>query len=444
MSELSPYQRELSEFRLAYSKACSLVCIGLVLIAVGLDYALYPLQFYQLLSGRLLLCAVTLVIYAVLRSSYGLHWVRWLTLFWLSLPQVMIGWMIWKTDGADSIYFLGLHLALYATGIILPITFLETLTFGLFTYAIYFFACYAHPSGIADPRKFIGYSLFILLAVMLSSFCTYFNERGRMNLFDLKRKLADKNEALQKINEELAQIKGHMIQQEKMAALGTLSAGLLHEVNNPVNYSLMAVGLALRDPTVDKTAELQEILHDALQGMERVKNIVTDLKTFAYQRQDADTNHVFLLENALQSALRMSSFELKGIDVRLDLPQDTHVCGDEPAIIGVLINLLGNAVLALRKATPAAPRIEVAAVHQNRRLHLTVRDNGTGIKAEHLTRVFEPFFTTREIGQGLGLGLSVSYSIIQRHGSLLQVRSEVGAWTEFAFELPLANPATPE
>ncbi len=120
-------------------------------------------------------------------------------------------------------------------------------------------------------------------------------------------------------------------------------------------------------------------------------------------------------------------------------PQDTHVRGDEPAIIGVMINLFSNAALALRKAQQAQPRIEVAGQRRDGRLYVTVRDNGTGIEPDNLTRVFEPFFTTRGVGQGLGLGLSVSYAIIQRHGGTLLVTSEAGVWTEFAFDLAVAD-----
>jgi two-component system sensor histidine kinase PhcS len=176
--------------------------------------------------------------------------------------------------------------------------------------------------------------------------------------------------------------------------------------------------------------------------MQRVQSIVSDLKTFAYQKPGEDASRIFLFERALQSAQRLTGFDLKGIEVAVALPMDTHVVGDEPAIIGVLVNLLGNAAMALRQAERAgdgrALRINVGAERLDGRLRITVRDNGTGIKAEHLTRVFEPFFTTREVGQGLGLGLSVSYAIVQRHGGLLSVASEEGAWTEFSMDLTLA------
>jgi two-component system sensor histidine kinase PhcS len=199
------------------------------------------------------------------------------------------------------------------------------------------------------------------------------------------------------------------------------------------------------EPETKSNNMLKESLADAKEGMTRVRDIVTDLKTFAYQKPGEDTHRTFLFENALRSALRLSGFELKDITVQQDLPLDTHVQGDEPAMIGVLINLVTNAALALKKSERNNQLIQIKAWQaqtgkdSSARLYVTVRDNGTGIKPENLTRVFEPFFTTRDVGHGLGLGLAVSYAIIQRHGSELTVTSLEGEWTEFAFDLPAGN-----
>jgi two-component system sensor histidine kinase PhcS len=437
----TPAHLELSQFRLLYSKAGSIVSAVLVLFGAGLDYSLYPAQFHLLMSARILTTGLTLLIFWTLHTPYGLKWVRPLTLLWLALPQIMIAWMIWVTDGTQSLYFVGLNLALYATGIILPIGFYEGVGFGLFTCLLYFLACYWNTDGLQDISRFIGAFLFILFSATVSAFCTFFNERGRTNLFDLQRQVSEKNATLVSTNQALAQIKGHMIQQEKMAALGTLSAGLMHEVNNPVNYSMMALNMALLDPVVSQSADLKESLVDAKEGLARVQNIVSDLKTFAYQKPGEDSSRIFLLEKAVLSAQRLTGHELSGVDVQVHWPQDTHVRGDEPAIIGVMINLFSNAALALRKSQRAQPRIEVTGERREGRLYVTVRDNGTGIEPDNLTRVFEPFFTTRGVGQGLGLGLSVSYAIIQRHGGTLVVTSEAGVWTEFAFDLAVADTA---
>ncbi len=415
-----------------------MVSMVLLLGGVALDYAFYPGEIYRFGAARIVTTLISGGVLAMLYFRATRGRVRGLTMLWLSLPQILIAWMIYETQGAASPYVFGLSLALYAAGIIMPIGFFQSIALGVFTCLAYAIACYLHPTS--NVSEFVGNSIFLLFSATISAGCTYFNERARIQLFRLQHEVSEKNTDLRKVNQALAEIKGHMVQQEKMAALGTLSAGLLHEVNNPVNYSLMALNMALIDPAVEASAELKESLVDSREGMKRVQSIVSDLKTFAYQKPGEDSERIFLFEKAIQSALRLTGYELKGIDVQQELPLDTHVHGDEPGLIGVLINLFSNAALALQKSGRSNPTIAIRVWPEGDRLYVTVRDNGTGIKPENLTRVFEPFFTTRDVGQGLGLGLSVSYAITQRHGGALSVTSEHGEWTEFAFNLALANP----
>ncbi|BDT69468.1 adaptive-response sensory-kinase SasA [Comamonadaceae bacterium OS-1] len=434
------YRQELHGYLIFNSRAACLMTIVLVLAGLALDHIFYPQFAPEFLRLRVAACVVIGLVLLSYQCAWGRDHIKMLTYFWLCVPQAMVSWMIYKTNGEQSIYFVGLTFVLSGMAFFLPISFMEAVFFGTLTLAAYCVACVWRQGGIRDFHAFGGNALFMLFYAIIGIALAVYNERWRWLSFRLKKEIQLKNAALQHTNQALADIKGHMMQQEKMAALGTLAAGLLHEVNNPVNYSLMALNMSLMDPAVLKNADLQESLGDAKEGMQRVQSIVSDLKTFAYQQPgDASSSRIFLFEKALQSALRLTGFELKGIAVPVELPMDTHVRGDEPALIGVLINLLGNAALALHKAARANPRIEVRAVRQGDRLEVTVRDNGTGIQPEHLARVFEPFFTTRDVGKGLGLGLSVSYAIVQRHGGSLRVSSEPGAWTEFAFDLGLAH-----
>ena len=432
---LQRYNQALHDLRMAHSKTGCLFSIALVLLGVLLDWAMYPGQLKAFLAARVLVAALTALILLIILSPRGQPHVRSLTFLWLALPQIMIGWMIATTDGSASIYFIGLQLAFFAGSMIVPVNHLENLAYGFFTCLVYTLACLWHPGGIADMGQFMTNLLFLAFAAIIAAGAAYFTELGRMRMFSLQEQVATQNITLQKAHAALAEVKGQLIQREKMAALGTLSAGLLHEVNNPVNYSLMALNMALMDPVVAQGADLKESLTDAREGMQRIQAIVSDLKTFAYQKPGVDSERMFLLEKAIQSALRLTSFELKQVKVELALPQDTHVLGDEPALIGVLINLLSNAALALTSSGRAEPHISLRGEHRDARLWLFVRDNGTGIAPENIGRVLEPFFTTRDVGAGLGLGLSVSYGIIQRHGGTLSVTSEFGAWTEFSLDL---------
>lgn len=427
---------DVHDVRLRFSKIGAFISASLIVLGFGLDLATYPERVAEFFGVRLVTAALTLFIMVLLATDFGRRQVQWLTLGWLVLPQIMISWMIYQTDGVSSIYFVGLQLALFGVGLLVPISYLESIGFGLFTIAMYFVACYLHPSGLGNGDEFVAHSIFTAFAAIISTGCTYFNELSRLKLFKLREQVDAQNLELVEINRALAEVKGQLLQREKMAAIGTLSAGLMHEVNNPVNYSLMAINMGLSLPGVEQDPLLKESLVDAREGMQRVQNIVTDLKTFAYQKPGKDSQRPFLLENAIRSAQRLAGFELKGIQVVVDLPPDSHVLGDEPALIGVLINLFSNAAKAVHAAGRSEPRIDVAAEQRGDRLWVRVRDNGQGIAPENLDRVFEPFFTTRDVGSGLGLGLSISYGIIQRHGGVLTVASEAGAWTEFGFDLP--------
>lgn len=433
----SNYREELRDYRLLCSKAGGLTVIVLVLMGAAMDYVLYPAEQKSFAIIRVLTSAAIGLALLSLYTETGKRHVQVITFFWLLLPQAMISWMIYAAQGEESLFYAGLMLTIFAVGILFPSGYLQTLAFGLATVCLYYIACAAHPSGILDPGKFQFQLILIFFCALASSIYTYFNEKGRFQLFRLKEEVAHKNDQLARTNESLAQIKGQLLQQEKMAAIGTLSAGLLHEVNNPVNFCLMAIEIAMEESQVKDSPSLQECLTDAKQGMQRIQHIVSDLKTFAYRKPGASADDVpFLFEKALESSIRLSAHELRGVKVTRELPGDTLVLGDEAAIIGVLINLFSNAALAMHKAGTVSPQVHVTAQWHDARLHVNVRDNGPGIAAENLARVFEPFFTTREVGQGLGLGLSISYAVVERHGSTLFAESELGKWTAFNFDLP--------
>lgn len=434
------YQKEVAAFRVTFSRGGACTAIVLVLLGVGLDYAQYPQLLTPFALARLVVSVLIGCIVALLGSALGRRFSSWLTLSWLLLPQAMISWMIWRTDGVQSPYYMGLNLAIFASGIALPFGLWQNVVFGALSCVLYLLACLLPPHAGVPTGTMTVNLLLLLFAAAASAVYTFFNERVRFMLFRLKAEVSEKNAELEVINRKLLDIKGQLLQQEKMAAVGTLAAGLLHEVNNPVNFCLMAIEVAMEEPIAKAEAGLQECLVDARQGMKRIQHIVSDLKTFAYRKPgaEAEVGTPFLFEKALDSSIRLIAHELRGVTVTRDLPADTLVQGDEAAIIGVLINLLSNAVLAMRNARTPQPAVHIWVRWVEQRLHVTVRDNGPGIADEHLARVFEPFFTTREVGQGLGLGLSISYSVIERHGGRLFAESELGSWAAFSFDLSRA------
>lgn len=254
----------------------------------------------------------------------------------------------------------------------------------------------------------------------------------------LEQDLQLRNEELRGTLDELTKTQNHLIHSEKINALGRLSAGLLHEVNNPLNYTLTALEVIKTDPTITGDEELSDIIGDINEGMQRIRSIVAELRAFAYPSKGE--RQVFEVANAVQGALQMLAHEQRDIAVRNELSEHYRVMGSRNHAVQVLVNLITNASKAVRAVSDKrAGEIRIRAEENNGRVYISVRDNGTGIPADSLERVFDPFYTTRDVGEGMGMGLSVCQTIVRNHGGQLCVRSEEGAWTEFTFDLPIAN-----
>lgn len=434
------YSKALADFRQEASPGCAYTAIVLILLGIGLDYNFYYSRWVDFAIARLICCCLIYLVIRLLQTNWGKSYVHVLTFIWLMFSQVMISWMIYLTDGAASSYYIGLPLAVFGSGIVLAFGVWQNALFSFLTYIVYFLACIFNSNWVDAKVNFLTNSLFLIMFCVISIVYTFYNERARFTLYRLKAEVAEKNSQLEETNKNLAEIKGQMLQQEKMASIGTLAAGLLHEVNNPVNYCLMAISVAMEEPAAKTNQMLKECLVDAQHGMQRIQHIVSDLKIFAYRPSESERAEAdFMFERAVNSSLRLVGHEVKGIVITRDIPQDSLVHGDEAAIVGVLINLFSNAALALRKINREQPAIHISANWRDYRLCVTVQDNGPGIAPENLSRVFEPFFTTRAVGQGLGLGLSISYGVIARHGGTLSAESELGAWTRMIFDLPRAR-----
>lgn len=257
----------------------------------------------------------------------------------------------------------------------------------------------------------------------------------------LEEDLRQKNKTLEETLVELQQTQANLIQSEKLNALGSLAAGLLHEVNNPLNYTLTAIQTVLVDPKVENNAELQETFSDIHEGMSRIQTIVSDLHTFAHPSK-ADKQVIFSFNSAVESALRFTAHDRRAAVINRTLDENDEVIGSEGHIVQVLINLLSNAYKAAKnKGEDHQAEIDIIGKRNGEKYHVQLKDNGVGISEEVLSRIFDPFYTTRDVGEGMGLGLSISHTIIKNHGGLLEVESKEGQWTEFSFDLPIANQA---
>lgn len=253
----------------------------------------------------------------------------------------------------------------------------------------------------------------------------------------LEKDLKSRNTELEAVLRQLRETEAQLLHSEKLNSLGTMAAGLLHEINNPINFANTAFSLVMRNPALETDADLKEMLVDIHDGFRRIQTIVSDLRLFSAPTK-AEARRPFHLATAVQHALRFTASERSGIEIKTELPETDMVVGNESQIVQVLVNLLLNAARAIRRQeTERIGSIRVTARARGERLTVSVRDNGCGIPPDKLTRIFDPFYTTGDVGTGTGLGLSISHSIINSHGGTLSAQSEEGEWTELSFDLPL-------
>lgn len=269
--------------------------------------------------------------------------------------------------------------------------------------------------------------------------------------------------------EELGITQKQLVQSEKLASIGQLSAGIAHEINNPMAYiksnlntldgyldhyqtiarlANEALNTAQTDSENDGTEFLaywkkydfnflnedsSVLIEETRQGISRVAEIVSGLKTFA--RSSDQSWSAVNINECLKEALKLAENVTKyKADVSVDLMEVPPVNGNSGEIIQVLLNLVVNAAQAIE----AKGQIAVGTRIQGAYIEIYVKDSGQGIAEQDLQRIFDPFFSTKEVGEGTGLGLSISFGIIENHRGSIEVQSEQTIGTTFIVRLPRA------
>ena len=268
--------------------------------------------------------------------------------------------------------------------------------------------------------------------------------------------------ALREAHDELKRTQQQLLQSEKMASLGRLVAGVAHELNNPISFVLGNVHAMRRytprlkryldavhtgashevlarlrqELRIDRILDdLAPLLDGAIEGSERTRDIVDGLKRFsaADRNENVEFDLAEIIERSVHWVTRATP---PGFSVAMDLPDKLPMAGSPGQMQQVIINLVQNAADATDGQ--ATQLLEVQARQENCEIVATFRDNGPGIAAAALDKIFDPFYTTKPVGKGTGLGLSISYGIIERHGGRLSAGNAPEGGAEFMLRLPAA------
>lgn len=265
-------------------------------------------------------------------------------------------------------------------------------------------------------------------------------EKSRKAMIHIMGSLRETTEQVQRREQELREKQEQLVQAGKLATLGELTTGVAHELNNPLNNIGLFLG-NIMDHVEANQIEPERILRDLRHAMQQVRKattIISHLRTFGraapVSREPLSINDVITQAVSLvQEQLRLHQ-----VAVRLHLaPSNPLVCGSAIQLEQVFINLLTNA----RDAVSNAPikQIAVQSTVEEHRVTVTVQDSGPGIPPGLEQRIFDPFFSTKDVGAGTGLGLSITYGILKDHQGSITVESRPGVGAAFVIRMPLAG-----
>jgi len=453
--------------RIHTNKVASLLVAFLMPVGVVLDYFVYPDFLFPFLALRFLCSLLACGIWFLLSTSYGLKNYRLIGIPIALLPAIFISIMIYMTNvhvpiGSEShqyeglnLYYAGLNLIVLAISVVVRWNVTETIVAVACVLLMYLVVCLLEGSREKLPIIANNYYFLILTGIIVvvgNHFFTQLRLRefaaryeldlSRRELEATNNKLSNQNLALEKANREIKETQMQLVQSEKMSSLGRFSAGLMHDILNPLNYArtgLFVLRKKNRKLPLETQVEADAVVKDIEDGLRRVDEIVSDLRTFTHP--GAQPSEEVDLAELFKVSLRLVANTLneKHIALKLELEPGQTAWVGRNHFITVLVNLLENSIDALGEKAFAGedgPRIDIQGRREGDRSRLVFRDNGPGIAPQILTKVFDPFFTTKEIGKGTGLGLSICFGIVRGYGGTITAASELGQFCEFTLDLP--------
>ncbi len=323
---------------------------------------------------------------------------------------------------------------------------------------------------VSSQQSALVFLVLFLVVLVVLSFLIFTAYRARKRA---AKKLAEQKEDLARLLNELQSTQSQLVQSEKMASLGVLTAGIAHEINNAINFVYSGIHV-LSDkfseirPVISRVTELNEnekdfktslqklvqerekagydeaqgvidqMIHSIKVGAERTTEIVKGLRIFSRSETEKKTK-IDINDDLDVALLLLNSRHKDSVKINKSLGENIpEIDGYKGQLSQAFLNIVNNAIDAVSEKGKEGI-IDISSSLNGRLVEVVVKDNGKGMTEEDKQKIFDPFFTTKKVGAGTGLGLAITYGIVERHGGTIAVNTHLGEGTEFIIKLPLAK-----
>ncbi len=281
--------------------------------------------------------------------------------------------------------------------------------------------------GLSSALLAIFSDWFFVMCLFIAPISAVFNRWFFRNIVALQFMLQEKNTLLNKTLASLKATEAIVVKQQRHEALSHMAKGILHEIMNPVNCSTQAINYAKR---INQNTELAEALDDAMLNQQRIANIVSDLRAYSSPESEGQRSKLDLAP-LIEQSLKFCRNELRSIEVNSLVEEGTFVQGSVSELQQVLVNLLLNA------ASASASQITISYSSDSEHVYLIVGDDGVGIDGDKIKHLTDPFYSTHDDGNKMGLGLSICQTIMRHHQGDINFSSAPGKGAQVILSFPI-------
>lgn len=417
-----------------------------------LDLLSYPQHLPVFLMLRMASSAVGIVLLMGIYHPIGERNYRLYPTLLPLIPSICISFMMFYAKDPGSHYYAGLCFCMVATCFVFNWTFKEIVATLAIILIVFLVATLPHMISNTSQAVSVMYlsNLTFILLNCIVLVATSFQHNGvRVREFISRcqaerqhEQLRDQNTELLDVIDRLRSTEAQLDHSDRLASIGRLSAGIIHEINNPLNFvksALYVLNKKTRNMPPEMAESVSNITRDVDEGVDRVVAIVSDLRTFAHPDQRA--LHPVDIERILTKAERFLARDISDGNIHLSITTEPglHILADDREVLQVLINLMQNSIDALQGRP--LKRINISTESRGESVCVHVKDTGVGISQEQASKIFDPFYTTKEVGKGMGLGLSICYRMMQQMEGDIEVESVPDEYTRFTLVFQRARTA---